>query len=362
MRLRRLIALSVVLLAMSPALLKAATNEVIEQNFANSLHKTRIGKTYCYSEENGGFETLTKIKMEQLGCLNCHPQTYADGSKVEQTTYEPGCKDCHDFSKGNGVPQEQCLQCHSRQTVEIKKLKLADVHRDKNLSCMDCHTQEEMHGDGNVYVSKLQTGAIKINCEKCHEKMASVQAHDTHNKTVACTSCHNQTVITCFNCHFESLVEAKEKRPYGLLKDFMLLVKRQSDGKIAPATFFVLTYQGKSFYSIAPYASHSVMQKARECGACHGTETVNKILKGEEIRLTTWDEKERKMQNYQGVIPVPSNWKEILGMDYLTYSGDTHAKTESSQWQFLKSTTDLSQMLFSSPLSKEEMEKLAEKH
>ncbi|MBD3307185.1 hypothetical protein GF339_12210, partial [candidate division KSB3 bacterium] len=103
------------------------------ETFPTSLHNTRVGKAHFYSKETGGFEQLTNVPMDDLQCMQCHPKTYADGTEVDVSQYEPSCKDCHDFSQGTAVSQEQCLKCHSRQAAEIMKMKLPDVHRDKGL-------------------------------------------------------------------------------------------------------------------------------------------------------------------------------------------------------------------------------------
>jgi hypothetical protein len=320
-----------------------------------------MGKIHFYSAENGGFETLTNVKLDgTVGCMSCHLQTYADGTKVDVATYQPGCKDCHDPNKEDKtVSEAQCLQCHGRQKTEIMKMKLPDVHRDKGLTCTDCHTQKEMHGDGTAYRSMFDPGAMEATCESCHAKIEDNLAHKVHEEAVDCKACHTKTVITCYNCHFESEVEGHTKRPFGGLKNYMLLSRREGIEKVHPATMFVLTYQGKSFYTIAPYMAHNVVKEGRTCEECHANEAIQKIQNGEKIKLTTWDAENRKVKVFQGVIPVPPNWKEVFELDYLTYHGDVAGETDPSKWEYLKSETDLSQMLYNQPLTEEQLEKLS---
>ena len=47
--------------------------------FETSLHKTRKGKPTWYDQENGGFETLTNVPIEDLGCVECHDAVDANG-------------------------------------------------------------------------------------------------------------------------------------------------------------------------------------------------------------------------------------------------------------------------------------------
>ncbi len=43
---------------------------------------------------------------------------------------------------------------------------LKDIHLEKGMHCIDCHTHQDMHGDGNLYAQ--MTDAIEIRCEDCH--------------------------------------------------------------------------------------------------------------------------------------------------------------------------------------------------
>ncbi len=47
-----------------------------------------------------------------------------------------------------------------------KAVHLADIHFEKGMDCIDCHTEQDMHGDGNMYAQ--MTDAIEIRCEDCH--------------------------------------------------------------------------------------------------------------------------------------------------------------------------------------------------
>jgi hypothetical protein len=47
-----------------------------------------------------------------------------------------------------------------------KAVHLRDVHLDKGMQCIDCHTAQDMHGDGNIYPQ--MTDYIEIRCVDCH--------------------------------------------------------------------------------------------------------------------------------------------------------------------------------------------------
>ncbi len=47
-----------------------------------------------------------------------------------------------------------------------KAVHLRDIHLEKGMQCIDCHTQQDMHGDGNIY--SQMTDYIEIRCVDCH--------------------------------------------------------------------------------------------------------------------------------------------------------------------------------------------------
>ncbi|MCS7198517.1 MAG: cytochrome c3 family protein [Candidatus Bipolaricaulota bacterium] len=326
------------------------------KTFPTSLHATREGKRTWYSKENGGFELITGIPIEKVGCLTCHPGTYADGSKVDPKTYQPSCRDCH--AGQEKVKQETCLKCHRRQAFEIANY--PDVHRAKGMDCMACHPPEDSHGDGTPYKSWLEPGAVKAACENCHKQVSPTVSHTVHNKTVHCTSCHSQTVIACYNCHFESEVAAGIKRSYGVMRDFSLLLKRKGEGdKIYSGTLMTLSYQGKTFVALAPYRAHTVTKQGKACTDCHSNAAIQEYAKTGKIVLSKWDKEAGKLVFTKGVIPVPPDWKTALQLDFVNYTGDpAKPETDPTKWVFLKSGADLMQMLYAEPLTQEQLKKL----
>ncbi len=325
------------------------------QTFPTSLHATREGKRTWYGKENGGFETLTNVPIEKLGCLGCHPGTYADGTKVDPATYTPSCKDCH-VQPGDKVKQETCLKCHSRQGLEMKLY--SDVHRAKNMECSSCHTSREMHGDGKTYKSWLEPGAMDVACEKCHTTVSTTVSHAIHQKTVDCATCHSQSVVACYNCHLDSAVAVPgTKRFYGPVKDFTFLLNRQGKGKVYSGTIQTLVHGGKTFVALAPFRGHTISKQGRGCAECHNNAVIQEYIKTGKITVSKWDGS--KLVFTSGVIPVPPDWKTALLFDFVNYTGDiTKPETDPTKWVFLKSGADLMQMLYGDPLTKEQIEKL----
>jgi hypothetical protein len=51
-----------------------------------------------------------------------------------------------------------------------KAVHLRDIHLEKGLHCIDCHTEQDAHGDGNLYPQ--MTDYIEIRCVDCHGTVA----------------------------------------------------------------------------------------------------------------------------------------------------------------------------------------------
>ncbi|MCS7131097.1 MAG: hypothetical protein NZ872_06740, partial [Archaeoglobaceae archaeon] len=135
------------------------------KNFKTSLHYTRQGKITFYSAENGGVELITKKPIEHFECLKCHAEKKANGQPIVTETYVPDCYDCH-ITPGDKVSDSTCLGCHARQRIEIAVLNLSDVHR--GMRCIDCHSKEDIMGDGKHYRTLLERETM-VDCLKCHQ-------------------------------------------------------------------------------------------------------------------------------------------------------------------------------------------------
>lgn len=152
-------------------------------------------------------------------CLRCH--IWSDGNQTDGDYRASGCAACHVVYSDKGlyeggdkaidkkqkdrpmqhrltskIPETQCLHCHNRGgrtgvsfigtmesdgygspykpdgskqgTLHGKNYNhlAKDVHYERGMSCMDCHTGQDMHGDGRIYEKK--ENAVEIRCETCH--------------------------------------------------------------------------------------------------------------------------------------------------------------------------------------------------
>jgi len=264
--------------------------------YFSSLHATANGMSYWYSKEQGGLESITGIPYGQAGCIRCHVNS---------------CDECHKimvdnkpvYSTAVAASQETCLKCHARESAMIMKIDKAantpDVHFKSGMTCMDCHTSREMHGDGTEYLTMKQSGAMDASCEGCHEEVSDSKAHTVHGDKLDCKACHVRHVISCTNCHVETMIKEKKRvaQPVSGWKFLM-----NYEGKVTSANMqtFVAP-ENKTLLIFAPQFSHSVKKEGDQCEDCHGSENVAKVVK-KKIDLT-WLEDGNVLQT-KGVIPV----------------------------------------------------------
>ena len=190
-------------------------------NFSTSLHFTlhnkinRIRKHFGATDDLTNFTeissssqptTLTELVDDMLRrrCLRCH--VYYSGDTYANTQRGTGCTACHmGFSNGKllshetiGIPSDfQCLSCHYANFVGadyygryehdfgneyrtpfttredffrpygVEYHELApDIHQQRGLSCVDCHSGHQLSME-------------KITCRSCHQLLPDIQDINT---------------------------------------------------------------------------------------------------------------------------------------------------------------------------------------
>ena len=363
----------------------SSTNNV----FASSLHGTREGKVTFYDNNLGNAEALplqkgygnyVTVDYTDLPCAKCHNAKAWTLGGVDTWPGAPVCTDCHtNRTITNGVlattafdapvTAATCNGCHSRQVNETA-MGLTDVHLTAGMTCYGCHGFTDMHGTGAASPTQLADGAVSAKCETCHvaggsysggAPSSAIPEHDSlHLAKIACSTCHMESVITCYNCHFDN--EASDPADSTILHakfasgkfggtgaaSWRFLVNRvMSDGstKIYPASMQSLVAdrtaanapgednQGWTHAAIAPYYSHSITRvNALKCDKCHGIQKAIDLANGVAVRVVKWDPNTTTYPDGivpvsalgagytvkpSGVIPVPENPVGKLLMDFV---------------------------------------------
>jgi hypothetical protein len=389
----------------------APASTIQETNFSTSLHGTRAGKETWYGDVNG-FGSVVDVAYADLPCVNCHNSAaWEDGGVAYEGS---NCLDCHEGEAGGAVAMpDTCYGCHGRQSAEIA-LGLTDVHSDgvddngdgtvDAFGCMDCHSSSDVHGDGTAYDSMLAPGAIDANCANCHDATELAGVNDYHDaghmEAIDCSACHMESVITCYNCHFDneaiddgSVTHAKfASAKFGGPgeKSWRYLVNRviddQGTTKIFPGSMQTLMAdvtaagdgaddgQGATFVGIGPYYSHSIKKNAITCEDCHASAALQQYVDTGSIDVVKWKGAEgevvpaaemgSKWQPPKGVIPVPPDYAQALKFEFVDLVDPAAplnaAGTSSSARVAFKRQADVIHLLdkYVKPLTEEQMAKL----
>jgi hypothetical protein len=314
-----------------------------ETCFSKSLHYTAEGMRYWY-EKDDGLKSITNVPYNQLSCQNCHVKScdVCHASKQDQK-----CS----YSVEKAKDMETCLTCHARAkaTFEVGKNKgCLDVHIAAGMVCADCHKGQDVHGDGTFYHSMRDEGAVKAECTTCHTpKAEEIRPHTVHRDKLDCAACHVSNSMSCLNCHIANFAKTGTKEGNFLppVQDWLLLVNYK--GKITAGSAQTAVYNDKKFIAYAPYFTHAIQAKAKDCADCHGNAAMKLIQQGQSVPMAEF--KDGKMVSWQGVVPlVPDQ----LQWSFLDKVGNEWVPIQNDQ------PTKIQLVGYGEPLTEEQIKKM----
>lgn len=352
--------------------------------------KTQNGEYSIEKLLNSGETSLALDYFRKL-CASCHlwKQKYADpNAPLFIQEKGGGCTSCHfimpdkmsattvtsfeksDYVKGKDqkkphpliikkIPDDNCIRCHNRsgriglsyigkyeaegygtpyEDGKLSSKKLAgerfyldlaeDIHHQKGMSCIDCHTRDEIMGDGTSYAHYEEQ--LEISCEMCHsprpgttrknkpatnivakgDSFVLVGKNDAKerplnlpkpevctypgHKRLTCESCHSTWVPQCYGCHvkkddredhLDKLTLEKtagwweEGRSYIRYEKPMLGVWKDKVVIVTPGCQDVVTLINKkgeisggfNRFTMAAINPHTTQAKGRSCKDCHAS-------------------------------------------------------------------------------------------
>lgn len=263
----------------------ASCHKDIANSYKISLHYSPYGQKNIFSERLSENEKkIFNEKVFEKSCRSCHAS----------------CGDCHVKSpvisgvnlgliKGHKFIRKDesktCALCHGGRvypeyTGEYNGV--SDVHYQKGMMCMDCHTIKEIHGDGKPQMDRKLL-EYKNNCTKCHKignekNDKAKEAHAIHyEEKASCFACHtNGEYRNCYNCH---VGEGASSKP-GLILGRNPRAKHQlTTLRVIPTirdTFKKVGIKMGNFDKLPNYwdsAVHNIKKRTdrtRKCDTCHG--------------------------------------------------------------------------------------------
>ena len=260
---------------------------------------------------------IKKVPMEN--CVRCHNRSGRVGTSY-QGIYE---------AEGYGTPYEKGGLSSKRLPGDRFYLELEDdIHHRKGMVCIDCHTREEIMGDGKNYAHYEEQ--LEITCTTCHSTDPGTTRKDRqlnnigeangkkiliskldekehplnppkkgtcdykgHNR-LTCESCHSSWVPQCYGCHVKremsdthldklSLEETpgwwEEGRSYLRFEKPMLAVWGKEVVIVTPGCQDIVTLVDEkgqpdrqfNSFTMAALNPHTTQPGGRTCADCHSS-------------------------------------------------------------------------------------------
>ncbi len=174
--------------------LKQVPDPAVSQNLGDDLLRRSCLRCHLYTK---GLQRWGEHRG--LGCSACHiayPNSSDGKPRAHAVVRDVGitaCLKCHnanhvgadyvglfekDFDRGFRSPVTQGHQAPKIYGSEQHRL-MPDVHFRAGMTCMDCHTLDEVHGTGEVPRSPYNQ--VKISCKGCHVRADHPAIHRRDN-------------------------------------------------------------------------------------------------------------------------------------------------------------------------------------
>ena len=190
---------------------KSGCHEDLSSQYKKSLHQMAWGERKMVSIRSGvsTFEQCPQSTIDGFNgeCANCHA-TCGDCHISIPNSAGQGLVNDHKFTP-NPSPVDNCMACHGSRIAhdflgdyEIYPVRPRDVHAN-SMSCMDCHTQTEMHSSVAENTDRYEYNQLP-SCEdsQCHDNIAAANNyHQMHYNDLSCYVCHSQDYSNCTDCH-----------------------------------------------------------------------------------------------------------------------------------------------------------------
>lgn len=262
---------------------------------------------------------LVKMAVVSDNCIRCHNRSGRIGLSYIGL-FE---------SEGYGTPYQQGKMTRKQLPGSRFYLELADdIHHARGMECIDCHTRNEIMGDGTSYAHYEQQ--LEISCEICHsgavrptrkgEMLTNVEKTDagllltgkvdgkmrplkplregvcnySGHRRVGCEACHSTWVPQCYGCHAKRDAGAthldkltgkeseglwEEGRSYIRYERPMLAIWQDEVVIVTPGCQDIVTVVDKegaieqafNRFTMAAINPHTTQAKGRSCVDCHAS-------------------------------------------------------------------------------------------
>jgi len=274
---------------------------------------------FRFGKEKKKPHPLISKKVPMESCIRCHNRSGRVGTSYIGV-YE---------GENYGTPYEAGGLSQKQLPGDRFYLELTDdIHHKQGMACIDCHTRDEIMGDGERHAHYEQ--ALEISCELCHtsgkpgttrkkKELTNIRqeadgrfvligkldgkAHPLNppkeescaypgHKRLSCSSCHSSWIPQCYGCHAKRDMRDthldkltgketpgwwEEGRSYLRYERPMLAVWKDKVVTVTPGCQDIVTLideQGKAAgnfnsFTMAALSPHTSQKTGRTCADCH---------------------------------------------------------------------------------------------
>ena len=178
---------------MEPQVFPTEIKKLPKPPTAKELEKDPSLAVYTLLHKNNSKDALNK------GCASCHIPYSDDGLykgkdksiskkkkghvlvhsiqssrdvkvKIDEREYSgiplKACNKCHDSEKNVASSYSGLLEKQKNSSTSKYIHMQDDIHLQKGMLCQDCHTSNDMHGDG--FLSGASLASVEVECQDCH--------------------------------------------------------------------------------------------------------------------------------------------------------------------------------------------------
>jgi thiosulfate/3-mercaptopyruvate sulfurtransferase len=277
-------------------------HEEIADIAMKSLHYTLAAFDYVVNRRVSLKAPIRNKVMaaKEMHCSQCHAS--CGQCHVSRPNYVHGGLLAKHVFKKSPPMDVTCASCHGGRVygeyTGLDEKYASDVHfEEEEMTCMACHTAEEMHADPGEVPTRF-FAKQRPTCLQCHPEVqakdAANEAHRLHEQKLACQVCHAQENKNCFTCHIGT---DQKGLPYYKCKQTTMLFKiglNPLKGKDRPYDYVVLRHppthpQLFDFYVKnglsrfdnlptwklnSPHNIRRVTKQNRTCNSCHGNQAL----------------------------------------------------------------------------------------
>ncbi|HLW76369.1 MAG TPA: hypothetical protein VKS01_05275 [Bryobacteraceae bacterium] len=183
---------------------------------------------------------------------------------------------------GNLLDADNRLVDHDDQNRFAKAVHLQDIHLDKGMHCIDCHFEQDSHGNGKLYGETRD--AVEVDCVDCHGTISAKSTLRTSAAAAPAGGSDLSVLRTPFGqrrfywqngkLYQRSMVE-RDRAPWEVVQVIDTITPGNSHYREASRLAKTILKDGETWGAAAPESSLAHANSRMTCYACHSSWTTS---------------------------------------------------------------------------------------